>query len=54
MQQLVAATTAEHANQGVIDFNKASIGAAEKEAFLNIVKKLAVTALGFAAIGNVF
>src|SRR5215470_14946293 len=37
----------------MIDFDEASVRAAEEQSFLNIVEKLAVAALGFASVGDV-
>ena len=53
MQQFIAAVVAEHADQGVIDFDEASIRAAEKQSFLNVVEQFAIAAFGFAAVGDV-
>src|SRR5215813_12518976 len=54
LQKFFAAFIAEHAHESVVDFNEASVGAAEKQSLLNIVEEFAVAAFGFAAIGDVF
>ncbi len=54
LQQFFAAAIAQHAHHGIVDFDEAAFGRTEEQAFLNIVEELAVAALGFAAVGNIF
>ena len=49
-----AAGIAEHAHHGIVDFDEASGGRAEEQAFLNIVEEFAVAALGLAPVRNIF
>src|ERR1700716_2514099 len=54
LQQFVPRRVTQHAYHSVIDFDEAARGGAEEKAFLDVVKQFAVTALGFAPVGNVF
>src|SRR5262249_40018550 len=54
LQDLFPRLITQHPHEGVIDFNEVAFGRSEEYAFLHVVKQLAVTALGFAAVGNIF
>ena len=47
LQKFFAAAVTEHADQGVIHFNEASVGRGEEEAFLDVVKQFAIAPLRF-------
>ena len=53
LQKFFAAAVTEHADQGVIHFNEASVGRGEEEAFLDVVKQFAIAPLRFTPIGNI-
>src|ERR687887_630010 len=53
LQKLFATFVVEHAHQSIVDFDETSVGAAEEQSLLNVVKQFAVTAFGFATIGDV-
>ena len=53
LQQLFPAVVAEHANQRVIDLDKAAVGRGEEQPFLNVVEQFAVALLHFQAIADV-
>src|ERR1700683_1419810 len=53
VEQLAAILIAEHPNERIVYFNELPVGRAEENALLNIVEKLAVTALGFAPVRDV-
>ena len=54
LQQLFPAAVAEHAHQGIIHFDKASLGGREKKAFVNVIEQLAVAALHLPPFADVF
>jgi hypothetical protein len=54
LQEFFPAGVAEHGDQSIIHFHEAAFGGAEKEPFLNVVEQFAVTALGLAAVRDVF
>ena len=53
LQQLFPAAIAEHANQRVIDFDKAAVGGGEEQPFLNVVEQFAVSLFDFQAVADV-
>ena len=53
LQQLIPAAVAEHANQRVIDFDKAAVGGGEEQPFLNVVEQFAVALFHFQAVADV-
>ena len=54
LQQFFAVAIAEHADQGVVDFDETAIWSGEEKSFLNVVEQLAITAFRFAPVGDVF
>ena len=54
LQQFIAAAVAQHAYQGIVDFDETTAGRAEEQAFLNIVEQLAITPFGLASVRDVF
>ena len=53
-QKFFAGFVAEHADHSVVDVEELTFGSGEEQTFLNVVEELAITALGFTAIADVF
>ena|SRR5947209_2422475 len=53
MQQFFAAVVAQDPDQRVVDIYKATVGAGEKQAFLDIVEQFPIAPLRLATVGNV-
>ena len=53
LQQLFPAAVAQHADQRIVDFDKAAVGGGEEQSFLNVVEQFAIALLHFQAIADV-
>src|SRR5258708_3327470 len=52
-EQLLAAGISQHADQRLVNLDKASVRSGEVEAFLDVVEQLAIATLGFLPVGNI-
>src|SRR5882762_817556 len=53
LQQFIAVVVAKHADQSIVDLDETASGNGEEHTLLDVVEKFAITALGFAPIGDV-
>ena len=54
IEQLFPAGVAQHAHEGFVDFDEATVGRGEVETFLDIVEEFPVAPFGLATVGDVF